>query len=365
MKNTLIACALALAFGTAAFCVQAADTKCGPKDAVFMVDYSGSMMESFNKDEEANDEFAKKQKEARAAGTEVPVRSEEDEAYDGLKRITFAKELLGRISASRSFDAAKTGLYTAAPFTAPVPLDRISADSFNAAEARILENLEVLGRRTPLGIAFADLSRDMTEIKADPAVILFTNGEVNRGRDPVEALKQFYTEHPGSCVSFVSFADTDKGRQDIAALAALKPCSKVIEARAVFKDEKAFPKFIDEVLAGKCEDTVLEINGINFAHDSYAIDAKSEAILQKALKYLEADKRDVEINGWTDYNGSDAYNMVLSLNRAKAVRSWLIAHGVDAKRLTVKGNGKSFKYDNKTAEGRYQNRRMDFRFHGE
>jgi OOP family OmpA-OmpF porin len=57
--------------------------------------------------------------------------------------------------------------------------------------------------------------------------------------------------------------------------------------------------------------------------------------------------------------------LVLSLNRAKAVRSWLIAHGVDAKRLSVKGNGKSFKYDNRTAEGRYQNRRMDFRFHGE
>jgi OOP family OmpA-OmpF porin len=364
MKKTVIACALMLAFGAAAG-VQAADTKCSPKDAVFMVDYSGSMMESFNKDEEANDEFAKKQNEARAAGTEIPQWSDEDKAYNKLQRMKYAKELLAGISASRSFDAAKTGLYTAAPFTSPVPLDRISADSFNAAEARIPENLEVLGRRTPLGIAFADLSRDLTEIKADPAVILFTNGEINRGRDPVEALKQFYTEHPGSCVSFVSFADTDKGRQDIAALAAVKPCSKVIEARAIFKDEKALPKFIDEVLGGKCEDTVLEISGINFAHDSYAIDAKSEAILQQALKYLEADRRDVEINGWTDYNGSDDYNLVLSLNRAKAVRSWLIAHGVDAKRLSVKGNGKSFKYDNRTAEGRYQNRRMDFRFHGE
>jgi OOP family OmpA-OmpF porin len=364
MKFTTVACALALALGAAAP-AEAADAKCAPKDAVFMVDYSGSMMESFNKDEEANDEFAQKQKEARAAGAEIPEWSDEDKAYNKMQRMKYAKKLLEGVSGSRPFDAAKTGLYTAAPYTVPAPLGKISAEDFNAAEAALKENMEVMGRRTPLGIAFADLSRDMTEIKADPAVILFTNGEVNRGRDPVEALKQFYTEHPGSCVSFVSFADTDKGRQDIAALAALKPCSKVIEARAIFKDEKAFPKFIDEVLAGKCEDTVLEINGINFAHDSYAIDAKSEAILQKALKYLEADKRDVEINGWTDYNGSDAYNKVLSLNRAKAVRSWLIAHGVDSKRLSVKGNGKSFKYDNKTAEGRYLNRRMDFRFHGE
>jgi OOP family OmpA-OmpF porin len=330
-----------------------------------MVDYSGSMMESYNKDEHAVEEFKQKQKEARAAGTEVPEWSDEDKAYNKLQRMKYAKELLSKIAESRPFDAAKTGVYTAAPYTAPAPLGKISADDFNAAEAALKENMEVMGRRTPLGIAFADLSADLTELKADPAVILFTNGEVNRGRDPVEALKQFYTEHPGSCVSFVSFADTDKGRQDIAALAAVKPCSKVIEARAVFKDEKALPKFIDEVLRGTCEDTVLEITGINFAHDSYAIDAKSEAILQKALKYLESDKRDVEINGWTDYNGSDAYNKVLSLNRAKAVRSWLIAHGVDAKRLTIKGNGKSFKYDNKTPEGRYQNRRMDFRFHGE
>jgi OOP family OmpA-OmpF porin len=44
------------------------------------------------------------------------------------------------------------------------------------------------------------------------------------------------------------------------------------------------------------------------------------------------------------------------------VRAWLINHGIAADRLTVKGNGKSFKFDNKTAAGRYQNRRMDFRF---
>jgi OOP family OmpA-OmpF porin len=106
------------------------------------------------------------------------------------------------------------------------------------------------------------------------------------------------------------------------------------------------------------------VTGINFAFDKYNIDAKSERILNEALNFIKQQDPDekIEINGWTDWCGSDAYNAVLSLNRAKAVRGWLINHGIDAGRLTVKGNGKSFKFDNKTREGRYRNRRMDFRF---
>ena len=108
----------------------------------------------------------------------------------------------------------------------------------------------------------------------------------------------------------------------------------------------------------------LEIRGINFAFDRYNIDEKSEKILTEALTYINTlpPQQQIEVNGWTDWVGSDAYNAVLSQNRANAVKDWFIAHGIEASRLMAIGRGKSFKYNNRTSYGRYLNRHMELRF---
>jgi OOP family OmpA-OmpF porin len=368
MKTRVLTGALILALAgsmSASWGAASLETKnCGPKTATFMVDYSGSMMESYNKDEKAKKEREEKAEALKYEGKKAPEWSDEDKAYNRLQRMTYAKEILKKIAETYPVDGAKTGLYSLAPYTAIIPVDKITPEDYAKGVDRLKTNMEVVGRRTPAGIAFADHSATLQEAKiAAPAIVIFTNGEINRGRNAVEALKKFYAENPKSCVSFVSFADTDEGRRQIAELAAVKPCSKVVEARDIYKDEKKLVKFVNEVLMNECE-KILSVTGINFAFDKYNIDAKSERILNEALNFIKQQDPDekIEINGWTDWCGSDAYNAVLSLNRAKAVRGWLINHGIDANRLTVKGNGKSFKFDNKTREGRYRNRRMDFRF---
>ena len=69
----------------------------------------------------------------------------------------------------------------------------------------------------------------------------------------------------------------------------------------------------------------------------------------------------IELGGHTDNVGGDAMNQKLSENRAKAVYDYLVAHGVEASRLTYKGYGSSQPVaDNKTPEGRRQNRRTVF-----
>ena len=51
---------------------------------------------------------------------------------------------------------------------------------------------------------------------------------------------------------------------------------------------------------------------------------------------------DFNINGHTDAKGADEYNQKLSEMRAEAARKYLITrHAIDAKRLIVKGYGKS------------------------
>ncbi len=70
------------------------------------------------------------------------------------------------------------------------------------------------------------------------------------------------------------------------------------------------------------------------------------------------------IEGHTDSVGSDASNIALSQRRAKAVRDYIIKNfKVDGKRLAAKGYGESRPIaDNKTVEGRAQNRRIEATF---
>jgi OOP family OmpA-OmpF porin len=64
--------------------------------------------------------------------------------------------------------------------------------------------------------------------------------------------------------------------------------------------------------------------------------------------------------GHTDSVGSDAYNQRLSVRRSEAVKSYLVSKGVEKNRVYTEGKGeKQPVADNKTAEGRAKNRRVE------
>jgi outer membrane protein OmpA-like peptidoglycan-associated protein len=68
------------------------------------------------------------------------------------------------------------------------------------------------------------------------------------------------------------------------------------------------------------------------------------------------------VQGHTDDRGANAYNQRLSERRAASVVEWLTTRGnIDASRLVSRGYGEDQPVaDNKTAEGRQKNRRVQF-----
>ena len=64
--------------------------------------------------------------------------------------------------------------------------------------------------------------------------------------------------------------------------------------------------------------------------------------------------------GHTDSVGTESYNQKLSIRRAEAVKSYLVGKGVEKNRVYTEGKGeKQPVADNKTAEGRAKNRRVE------
>ena len=64
--------------------------------------------------------------------------------------------------------------------------------------------------------------------------------------------------------------------------------------------------------------------------------------------------------GHTDSVGADAYNQKLSVRRSEAVKAYLVSKGVEKNRVYTEGKGeKQPVADNKTAEGRAKNRRVE------
>ena len=111
------------------------------------------------------------------------------------------------------------------------------------------------------------------------------------------------------------------------------------------------------------EGIVVEFNDkVLFAVDKADLSSAAESNLNELKDVLtKYPDTNIEIQGHTDSDGSDAHNNKLSNRRASSVASYLREKGVPSSRIVTKGFGETApKYGNDSEDGKSQNRRVEF-----
>jgi OmpA-OmpF porin, OOP family len=98
-----------------------------------------------------------------------------------------------------------------------------------------------------------------------------------------------------------------------------------------------------------------------FASNSAVLKAAGKAKLDDLVGKVKAINLEVIVAvGHTDNKGKDASNQALSVRRAEAVKAYLVSKGIEKNRVYTEGKGsKQPVADNKTAEGRAKNNRVE------
>ncbi|MGZ3925077.1 MAG: OmpA family protein [Flavisolibacter sp.] len=105
------------------------------------------------------------------------------------------------------------------------------------------------------------------------------------------------------------------------------------------------------------------LKNIFFDFSKYDLKTESQVELDRVVQLLQDNPTvKIQIEGHTDNVGTAADNTKLSTNRAKAVVNYLVSKNISITRLTAKGFGATKPIaDNKTEEGRAQNRRTELK----
>jgi OOP family OmpA-OmpF porin len=101
----------------------------------------------------------------------------------------------------------------------------------------------------------------------------------------------------------------------------------------------------------------------HFDFDKSDLKAGDKKELDAAAKLKAMKIESITITGHTDNVGTDTYNQKLSERRAESVKKYLVGKGLSAGQIQTQGKGESQPVaDNKTADGRAKNRRVDIEF---
>jgi len=251
------------------------------------------------------------------------------------------------VDARRAYDQARSSnaaqLVPDQLLTAKQALDRAEAAHQDSAGSEMEKSMAYIAqRKAALAISlagYAQAERDMQSAEQNftatqGELLKSANQDVAHTRDALRRNKeQLVSEHA---------ARVEAERKAAAAMASLQEIAKVKE---------------------ESRGMVITLDGsVLFATGKTTLLAIAEDKLSKVAEVLQKqdDSKMITVEGHTDSVGSDEDNMRLSQGRADSVRSYLVSQGVPTARIKAVGRGESMPIaDNKTPEGRANNRRVE------
>jgi len=106
--------------------------------------------------------------------------------------------------------------------------------------------------------------------------------------------------------------------------------------------------------------SIVSLVNIFFDFGKYDLRPESEPELQRIYDLMrEYPDMKIEVQGFADSIGSTEFNLFLSRMRAKAVRDWLVSHGIDSSRIRYVGYGEE--EQGATEEELQKSRRVQFK----
>lgn len=252
----------------------------------------------------------------------------------------------GVIPSSRSLYAT-LGSYLGAPLQSSGSAVAAGATAGGNGILRILLPLLLVGLFAFLGYQFC--------ARPNQEIANVTNLNQNRSQNrAVETNTTVVTTQNSNTLAVVTNSDASSPVVATTSEEAIRAANERAKAALSKLNSEGTPQQVVEAL---------NLSIINFATNSANIPAENATILRQAadvLKRAPANTR-IEVGGYTDSDGNDAANLQLSTRRAEAVRKQLIEFGVKPAVLTAKGYGEAKpRASNDTAEGRFQNRRIEY-----
>ena len=241
-----------------------------------------------------------------------------------------------------------------------------------------VNSLGKTGGVTPIANAVVNSSADLSNMSGKTAVIILSDGIDTGSASPVAAvaeMKEMYRDNV--CVYTVLIGEDAKGKITMDQMADAGKCGFATDFETIGKSQ-GMSKFVTDVFLAKVmrkpapapapapvmKKPVEKISItllIEFDYDKDVVRPQHyddvKKIADSMKKYSEAN---VLLEGHTDNEGSELYNMGLSRRRAESVKRYLVENfNVDASRISTLGYGQSKPAStNDTPAGQQKNRRV-------
>lgn len=311
----------------------------------------------------------------------LDASSSMDDMYNGNKKFTVARELVKRLGQTLPELGQNAGLRSFG-HNQQVS-DKLTVLFYGMekyTQRGLTEKLDLItaaGGTSPMHKALTEARQDLDGFSGKTAVIIISDGQPEMSLSSPITLEaaQALKDQKGMDLCFypIFVGDDENGAILMDDIARIGSCGFVTKAdnlltgsgmgqfvKDVFLTEKV-KVIVEAPVVTPVVEKVWVVNEAYFDFDKIIIKPAGFDYLDKVVGVLKS-RPDLfaKIQGHTDSIGTKAYNEVLSLRRAEAVRTYLIDKGIDENRLSCEGFGFSNPVaSNKTDKGRALNRRVE------